>query len=294
MNILKIIFGGICILLALELGLILGLNIQRPTAPPQAVLPEIIYPTPTVILPANTEPVPAEIVQEAPPQVALVEIVQEPLPEPRRQSFWHPLEEVLQAIVVPQYEPPAYVAPAPPADTPIPTLVPAPATPTPFATEYVYYPGITPLTTVEGQTGAVANALPPAFVMPAECQGTSLDELWDNVDVDGCVYPLPSCSNPIPYPGLTWQDAKDAVSALTADRQHPWIIINVSDVQRIAGRGGYFFPGSGRVKVLEEDVRWKLFSIGQIQACNTPDGKPMLYGPGLQMYFDWLYANRVE
>jgi hypothetical protein len=117
--------------------------------------------------------------------------------------------------------------------------------------------------------------------------------MWDFIDEGRYGWTFSACDEgelTIPY--VTWEMAKLAVFFQTPERHHPFLIIKALDAARILAPGGGFFSDTGTITIEENLVYIKLIELvirGKIMMCSTSgDGKPTLYGPGIQEFLDWL------
>ncbi len=129
-------------------------------------------------------------------------------------------------------------------------------------------------------------------------------------------------------PYISWNMVKEAVATETPERQHPCLQLWGNNISRIIAPGGGYFPNENRlITVHENDVFLKLFEIEwepiqhflydlcqaesksdpenpnpacpldqpnpfdegtPIFACGDGYEKPIGYGPGIQVFLDWL------
>ncbi|MCX5636127.1 MAG: hypothetical protein NTX52_00335, partial [Planctomycetota bacterium] len=127
----------------------------------------------------------------------------------------------------------------------------------------------------------------------------SLDEMWDFIDQGRYGWTFSSCQDgEPPKPYVTWEMAKLAVFFQTPERHHPFLMIQAADTVLILAPGGGIFPGTGEIVIEENQVFMKLLELamrGKILMCSTTgDGKPTLYGPGIQEFLDWLGSYIVK
>jgi hypothetical protein len=148
-------------------------------------------------------------------------------------------------------------------------------------------PTVTPIPTVATTATPFVVKLNP----PVEYPG-SLDEMWSFIDTGKYGWVFPPCLEDPQEPFVTWDMATMAVFFQTATRQHPYLEIQANDIAQIIEAGGGTFPVSGTVKVDEGLVFAKLLELslrGKILMCDSDgNGKPTLYGGGIQEFLDWL------
>ncbi|HTX91082.1 MAG TPA: hypothetical protein VMC09_07690 [Anaerolineales bacterium] len=119
---------------------------------------------------------------------------------------------------------------------------------------------------------------------------TTLDEAWYWIEngEHGFVFDIP-CPSLAATPFVNWDMAEELAHGETPGRRHPFIEVDASTIARIAAQGNLTFEGSGTITKNEEDVYAELVPLlegGSIQICG--EGKPTLYGEGLQEFLDWL------
>jgi hypothetical protein len=137
-----------------------------------------------------------------------------------------------------------------------------------------------------------------SFNPPVEYPG-SLDEMWDFIDEGKYGWTFSPCQDgEPPKPYVTWEMAKLAVFFQAPERHHPFLMIQAADTAHILAPGGGIFPDTGKVTIEENQVFMKLLELamrGKILMCSTTgDGKPTLYGPGIQEFLDWLGSYIVK
>ena len=137
-----------------------------------------------------------------------------------------------------------------------------------------------------------------SFNPPVEYPG-SLDEMWDFIDEGKYGWTFSPCQDgELTKPYVTWEMAKLAVFFQAPERHHPYLMIQAIDTARILAPGGGIFPDMGKVTIEENQVFVKLLELamqGKILMCSTTgDGKPTLYGPGIQEFLNWLGSYIVN
>jgi hypothetical protein len=134
---------------------------------------------------------------------------------------------------------------------------------------------------------------------PAVDYPSSLDEMWDFIDEGRYGWTFSPCDEgEVTAPYVTWEMAKLAVFFQAPERRHPLLIIKAFDTAQILAPGGGVFPDTGTITMEENQVYVKLIALvikGKIMMCSTSgDGKPTLYGPGIQEFLDWLATYIVK
>jgi hypothetical protein len=193
---------------------------------------------------------------------------------------------------------------ATPTVTDTPTMTPT-LTPTPFP----------PATATPTFT---ATPFQPTFGPPTDIAMT-FDELYYYIESGhrGYVFDEICTEDQLAGPYITWTMVKEAVAVETAERQHPCLQLWADDISQIITPGGGYFPNDHRlVTVHENDVYNELcwiegesllhvfyewtnddprtpnpFKNHPIMACGDGNGKPIGYGPGIQVFLDWLAAQ---
>jgi hypothetical protein len=134
---------------------------------------------------------------------------------------------------------------------------------------------------------------------PAVDYPSSLDEMWDFIDEGRSGWTFSPCGEgELTKPYVTWEMAKLAVFFQAPERRHPRLIIQAIDTARILASGGGVFPDTGTITIEEDLVYIKLIELvirGNIMICSTNnEGKPTLYGPGVQEFLNWLGSYIVK
>ncbi len=121
-----------------------------------------------------------------------------------------------------------------------------------------------------------------------------IDDLWDAVATPQIV-PSGSaeiCPAPLPMPFVTWEMAVEA--SLLDGPNSETIELPASAISNIMVRGGGTFPTIGTVIVPEEGLVSYLMEFvlrGQMFICQDINGKPNVYGPGVQEFLNSLSQN---
>lgn len=124
----------------------------------------------------------------------------------------------------------------------------------------------------------------------------NLDQAWQWIDEGHQGYVFKPCeTGNYEKPFITWQMVKQAVNAQTPDRHHPYLEMYGDDITRIVTEGGAVFPSDHRlIKVREDAVFAELFRIsieGHFWTCGDEQGKPIMHGPGIQEFLDWIQTQ---
>jgi hypothetical protein len=185
----------------------------------------------------------------------------------------------------------------PPAPIVLPTITSAPV---PIKTVTLMPPDVptTEVLITEVPTLTPATDHLVTFNPPVEYPG-SLDEMWDFIDGGKYGWTFSPCQDgELTKPYVTWEMAKLAVFFQAPERHHPYLMIQAIDTARILAPGGGIFPDAGKVTIEENQVFVKLLELamqGKILMCSTTgDGKPTLYGPGIQEFLNWLGSYIVN
>ncbi len=236
-------------------------RIAKPTIPPTAI-PEIV-----------NESTPSE-------EIAQVVIVQDtPIP------IYSDSVVMSEPEIVYQAPPGVQLDPAPTTDFSA-WIIPL----SPETLQAAEQPNVSlPFATQEGTTGQTAPIV--------EYSPMTLDQAWDTVVAMGIDDRFPPCTYPLPLPSMDWDSAIEASLLQTPDRVYTEIRMDAAVVSEIAARGGISFPAFGTVAIPEDQVSpilIPLYQNGSILVCRDPNGKPNLYGLGLQTFFDILASNYLK
>lgn len=105
---------------------------------------------------------------------------------------------------------------------------------------------------------------------------------------------LPECVYPLPAPFVTWDMAERAAN-LQADRHDSEeISIPSSAISAVMAEGFGYFPTDGNIRIPENGIIAMLSTYQDIQSCRQADGNPSLFGPGIQIWLNDLYALYKE
>jgi hypothetical protein len=119
---------------------------------------------------------------------------------------------------------------------------------------------------------------------------TSLDEAWYWIEngEHGMVFDI-ACPSLSSTPFVNWEMAELLAHNEAAGRRHPNIQVDAAVIAAVAAQGNMTFSGSGVITRSEDEVTVELIGLlesGSIQICGQ--GKPTLYGNGLQDFLNWL------
>lgn len=119
---------------------------------------------------------------------------------------------------------------------------------------------------------------------------SDIDNLWDMFATPQAVpmgY-LEQCAGQLPIPFVTWQMALEA--SLLDGPNSETIELPASTISNIVMRGGGFFPSEGTV-ILPENGLVSYMMTFPLNICQDVNGKPNVYGPGVQMFLNDLAQN---
>lgn len=152
------------------------------------------------------------------------------------------------------------------------------------------------LNTVTPEWMSHVGTLIPDFLTP-EFTGPviqDIDNLWDNIATPSTVnFGLEACPEILPTPFVTWQMASE-LSLLDGDDSET-IELPASVISEVASRGGAYFPTDGIVTVPEQGLLYNMMAyFGDMKVCQYSDGKPNVYGIGIQYFLLDLANNYLH
>ncbi len=142
--------------------------------------------------------------------------------------------------------------------------------------------------------GKVKMQFGPALQIPK-----SLDQLYLWMDTGYNLYKWDNClPGALQKPYISWAMVTQSLGDLAEDNGQQMVIIPANDIAEIIKPGGGKFPTKGIVRISENEVYGLMIAAafdnpGTLSCSSTRDGKPTVYGPGVQRALDWLVANRL-
>lgn len=122
----------------------------------------------------------------------------------------------------------------------------------------------------------------------------NLDQLHAFIEAGERGYVWSECSpGEAVHPFVTWEMVQE-IEAVNMDNHQSRVIVTYADLQQILQPGGVVVPDTGILDASEEDIFWALlieFASAGYLSCGDAEGKPILYGPGVQRIFDRLAGN---
>jgi len=129
---------------------------------------------------------------------------------------------------------------------------------------------------------------PPHFDDPIEWPD-DLDELYRFVEEGERGYTFEACAS-LQAPFVSWDMVLEIKSAAKDDNGARELWIDGQTLRNILLRGGVAYPGVD-LRVSEKRLFGALISAvlgGDVGVCGQDDGKPIIYGPGVQWMIDHL------
>lgn len=129
---------------------------------------------------------------------------------------------------------------------------------------------------------------PPNFGAPIEWPD-DLDELYTFIETGKDGYTFEPCQS-LRAPFISWDMVVAIKDAAGDDGGAGELWMDGQTLRNILLRGGIQYPGID-LRVSEKRLFGALISAvfaGEVSACGQPDGKPILYGPGVQYLIDHL------